>query len=78
MDTKLSQLKKLAAAGNWTGALRIAAKFPQLGVERSAILDAHMAITNPRFFVQLKRCPNKALEQGIFALCNKYNIQLPS
>lgn len=74
METKLSKLKALAAAGDWPGALRIAAKFPQLGAERGAILDAHMAVTNPRFLAQIKRCPDAALAAGIAALRSKYGI----
>lgn len=74
METKLSKLKACAAQGDWPGALRIAARFPQLGKERGAILDAHMAATNPRFLTQLRKDPDAALQAGIAALRSKYSI----
>ena len=74
METKLSKLITAAQAGDWAGALRIAARFPQLGAERGVILDAHMAFTNPRFLVQIKRDPEEAIQAGIAALRCKYRI----
>ena len=53
--TKLDTLKTAAAAGDWQTAFSIAARFPRLGAHRNAILDAHMAFTNPRFLAQVRR-----------------------
>jgi len=75
--TKLSGLKAAAEAGDWRGAIAIAARFPQLGAQRAAILDAHMAWTNPRFAAQLKRCPDAMRAAGAAALCEKYGITAP-
>lgn len=74
METKLDKLKAAALAGNWAGALRIAARFPQLGKERGAILDAHLALTNPRFCVGIKKDPAVLFDAGVAALRTKYSI----
>jgi hypothetical protein len=74
MDTKLAKLKECAAAGNWHGALRMAARFPQLGAERAAILDAHTAATNPRWTIGLGRNVEKDIAAGISALRQRYGI----
>lgn len=74
METKLSKLRAAAAVGDWHSALRIAARFPQLGAERGAILDAHLAITNPRFCVGIKKDPAALVAAGIAALRTRYVI----
>lgn len=74
MDTKLATLKQHAAAGRWRDAVRIAARFPQLGAQRNAILDAHMAYTNPRFLAQIGRDVEAAKAAGIAALKERYQL----
>ena len=74
METKLSQIKKHANAGNWTKAIAIAAKFHDLGAERDAILDAHLAITNPRWMTGLGKDIDAAIANGILALRIRYSI----
>jgi hypothetical protein len=71
--TKLSQLEKLMDAGNWPAAIRFAAKFPSLGDERDAILRAKDALLNPDFYRQMKRDPDKLVEEGKAALLRKYS-----
>lgn len=51
--TKLAQVRAAMAAGDWALALRIAARFQDLGKQRDAILSAHGAHTNPRFYKQI-------------------------
>ncbi len=41
--TKLSHLKDATSAGDWPGALPIAARFPDLGEHKAAIKGAHAA-----------------------------------
>ena len=73
--TKLAQLKALAAAGDWQGATRIAARFPQIPAEhRAAILDAHTAYTNPRFLAQLRKDVEAAKLAGRAALIQAYRL----
>jgi len=74
MQTKLDTLKAAYNAGDFAKALRIAAKFPQLGSERNAILDAHLAITNPRWVVGIGKDVNACIAGGVEALRTKYSI----
>lgn len=70
--TKLSIVKNFMETNCWQDAIRIAAKFPDLGKERAAILDAHLAYTNPRFLQQLNKNINEAIENGKLALLVRY------
>lgn len=72
--TKLDTLKTAAAAGDWQTAFSIAARFPRLGAHRNAILDAHMAFTNPRFLAQVRRDPAACIEAGKLALIAAYGL----
>lgn len=74
MQTKLNTLKQRAAAGDWHGALSIAAKFGRLGEQRNAILDADMAIKHPSFTRQIKKDPQTLIDAGIAALKSKFDI----
>lgn len=70
--TKLSIVRERMAAGQWQEAVRLAARFPQLGLERNAILDAHAAYTNPRFMVQLGKDLEALKESGRQALVQRF------
>ncbi|MDN7790458.1 hypothetical protein QZM66_23110 [Burkholderia contaminans] len=72
MKTKISIVREHMAAGRWQEAIRVAARFPQLGAERAAILDAHGAYTNPRFFSQLGKDVETMKQAGQRALVLKY------
>ena len=74
METKLQTLKNAAACGDWQKAFSIAARFPRLGAHRDAILDAHMAFTNPRFLAQVRRDPAACIEAGKEALRTAYKF----
>ena len=74
MQTKLSQLKDAYYAGNTAKAIRIAAKFPDLGAHRNAILDANIAITNPRWTLNMKRDVDQTISAGIDALRIRYSL----
>lgn len=71
-ETKLSQLRAIMAAGDKKQALAFAAKFPQLGKHRDAILRGHQAFTNPSFVTAIKRDPKQDIEAGWAALCTAY------
>ena len=75
--SKLETLKAHAAKGDWPAALRIAAKFPELGDERTAILRAHGAIGNASFYAQLGQEPAALIAEGIAALQRRYNLLTP-
>lgn len=74
MQTKLNQLKDAYHAGDTAKAIRIAARFPDLGAHRNAILDANIAITNPRWTLNMKRDIEQTIAAGIDALRNRYSL----
>ena len=74
MQTKLSILKNHASTGDWKRAIAIAAKFHDLGEQRNAILDAHIALTNPRWTRGLGKNVDAVISAGILALCARYGI----
>jgi|TARA_R110000868_G_scaffold58480_1_gene180695 hypothetical protein len=74
MQTKLSQIKQEFADGNFNKAIRIAAKFHDLGDQRNAILDANLAITNPRWMLGLGKDLDQAIAAGINALRIRYSL----
>jgi hypothetical protein len=74
MQTKLSQVKAAYEAKNFKKAIQIAAKFYDLGNHRAAILDAHLAITNPRWAMQLNKNLDETIDAGIKALAIRYNF----
>lgn len=74
METKLSRLKALAASGDWHGALRIAAKFPQLGEHKRAITTGYEAATRPNFYLQIGKDPAALVEAGKQALRARYKF----
>lgn len=71
-DTKVSKVREAMEAGRWDEAIRLAAKFPRLGVHRSAILDAHTALSNPRWTVGLGRSVEADVAAGRAALVSAY------
>jgi len=74
MTTKLQTLKDAAARQDWQRALRIAAKFADLGEHKAAIVRGHEAHSNARFAKQLGRIPANDIEAGIEALCARYSL----
>jgi hypothetical protein len=74
METKLSQLKLLAANGDYRGALRIAAKFPRLGKDATAIKRAHESYGNQGFYQQLGYDIEQLRSDGIAAIKAKYKL----
>lgn len=74
MDTKLNKIRSLAAVGDWKAALRIAARFADLGEHRAAIVRAHEVSHSPAFYSQLGVDPEKALAAGVEALRSRYKL----
>ena len=75
MQTKLQTLKDAAAINDWKKAVAIAARFPRLGTIRSAVLDAHMAYTNPRFLVQVGKDVDVCKKSGRDAIIAAYSLE---
>lgn len=51
--SKASKVRAAMAAGDWQEAIRIAARFPDLGEFKAVITRAHGCYTNPGFYQQL-------------------------
>lgn len=73
MQTKIAILREHMEAGRWRDAIRLAARFPQLGEHRGAILDAHLAYTNPAFARGVRKDPDVMIAAGIAALRARYS-----
>lgn len=72
--TKLSKLKAAAAAGDWQGALRIAARFQDLGDHAADIKRAHEACHSAGFYRQIGKDPDALIAAGIAALKDRYSL----
>jgi len=74
METKISKLRACATAGDWQGALQIAARFPSLGDNRAQIVRAHEAFIRPGFYRQIGKDPEALIAEGITALRARYRL----
>ena len=72
MQTKTSVLKDYMQAGEWDKALSLAAKFPQLGEHKDAIVRGHEANVHSSFYAQLGKNPDQMRSAGIEALKQRY------
>jgi len=73
--TKLSRLTDAWNAGDLIGALRIAARFPRLGVEADAIRRGWDAYQNPRFYRSIGRDPEALVADAIAAVGRRYQLK---
>lgn len=69
---KLDAVVAAMRTENWREAIRLAAKFPRLGPQARAIMQAHEAYTRPDFQRQLGRDPQQLIEAGKAALQERY------
>ena len=74
MQTKISQIRAAVAANDWRTALSIAAKFPQLGEHKKAIVTAHECLVHPGFYRQLGKDEAALIEAGKAAMCERYGL----
>ena len=72
--TKLEILKDMIANEKFNDAIKFAAKFPQLGKERNAILSASSALLSPRVYVSMGKDPEQVIQAGIDAIRAKYRL----
>ena len=75
MKTKLSLIVDAAKIGDWATALRVAAKFPQLGEHKARITTAWAALNNAQFYREIKKDPDALVRDGIAALKERYNLE---
>lgn len=72
MKPKIEIVREMMAAGDWRGATLFAAKFPQLGARRAAILSAREAYLRPGFQRQIGKDPEALIEAGRAALLGRF------
>lgn len=75
--SKLSQVRAAYERGDFKTALRIAAKFPQLGEQKVAIERGWMALTRPDFVREIGRKPDDDIAAGVAALAARYGFPPP-
>lgn len=78
METKLSKVRAAYTAGDYQLALRIAAKFQNLGPHRDAILKAHESYAQGAFYAQLGYDLPALRSAGIAALQQRYSLPQPN
>ena len=71
-SSKIRRLKAAMQGGHWRLALRIAARFPRLGTYKTAIVRAHEAYSNARFYRQLGYDSEQLKAAGRRALIKRY------
>jgi len=78
METKLSKLKKMMAAGDQRGALKLAAGWGMRGLgngaHAAAITRGWAAITNKGTYEAMGYDPSQLFAAAIAAIKEKYNI----
>jgi hypothetical protein len=70
--TKISIVRECMATGRWREAVRIAARFPRLGDDKSAIQRAWPTFYNPNFCRQVGRDPEAMISAGREALRRRH------
>lgn len=70
--TQLSILLEHMAAGRWPEALKLAARWQNLGEEKEAITRGKDALVHPEFYKQLGKNPDELVQEGIAALKRRY------
>jgi hypothetical protein len=69
---KLDAVLDAMRGEDWALAIKLAAKFQDLGAERNAILSAREALLRPAFQRQLGRDPEQLIKAGKAALKRRY------
>jgi len=72
--SELSLVRAAAAAGDWRVAIRIAAKFQQLGPHKEAVTRAWSAIQQPDFYRAIGQDPEELIDAGAAAVRERYEI----
>ena len=74
--SKISLLRAAWTAGDRPGALKIAARFPDLGEHADPIRRAQDAAMRPGMYRQMKRDPEALINAGYAALAARYGLTL--
>lgn len=76
METKLSKVKEAFDKHDFKKALALAAKFPDLGEQRTAIKRAHESYHSANFYKQLGHDIPQLRIDGIKALAERYGWEI--
>ena len=74
MESKLSKVRALLAAGDEVAALRIVARFPHLGAEKEIITRGWDAHPNSDFYRSLDFDPAEVVRTALATIREKYGI----
>ena len=74
METQLAKLRRLMAAGDTVGALRLCAKWHDLGAQKERITRGWAAYQNPDFYRQLGHDPDACFADAVAAVRERWNI----
>lgn len=74
MQSALTKLKKLWAAGEYRKALKLAASWPKLGKHTDRIIAGWAATGNPDFYRQLGKDPDELYRLGVDAVAERYGL----
>jgi hypothetical protein len=74
METQLNKLKRLMAARDFTEALRLCAKWQDLGAHKERITRGWAAYMNPQFYRELGQDPDALYADAIAAIRERYAI----
>lgn len=72
-ESKLAQIRQAMADLDWDRAIKLAARFQNLGVHRPPILRAKDSLNNPRLYEQLGHDLAEIREQAIAALKERFS-----
>lgn len=74
METGLSKMKRHLANGDYEEALKLAARWGDLGAHKEAITRGYEALMRPAFYEQLGKDPDFLFREGVRALFERYHI----
>lgn len=72
--TKLEQVRQHLAAGRLASALRICARFGELGEQKERITRGWAAYQNPSFYREIGQNPDALFADAIAAIHERYGI----
>ena len=75
MERKVDKLYKLMEEQEWHKAIKLAAKWPQLGPQKEAIQRAASVLLNPTMYTQMGYDPDQCLAEAIEALLIRYPLK---
>jgi hypothetical protein len=77
-EKKIDTLRRFMAAEDWENALRLAARFQDLGGERVPITRGWEALKRPSFYRALGQDPDAHVRAAVEALRRRYTPEPPS